>query len=132
MAIIQFHVLAPDASAAQLAEAYQRALDILVRHEKLTAGSVVHTPHVVLPSDVIEELEATYLQDRQVSAKDEGAAVQRYDIEVAGARSLNSLAMGLSRILTPRVQLPTDPVALEQQDQFETPALYPWTVEVFR
>lgn len=72
------------------------------------------------------------MQDRQVSAEEEGAALQRYDIEVEGARSLNSLAMGLSRILTPRAQLPSDPVALEQQDQFETPALYPWTVEVFR
>ena len=132
MAIIQSHVLAPDASAEKLAEAYQRAIDILVRREKLTAGNVVYTPHVALPSEVTEELEATYVQDRQVSAEEEGAALQRYDIEVEGARSLNSLAMGLSRILTPRAQLPSDPVALEQQDQFETPALYPWTVEVFR
>lgn len=132
MAIIQFHVLAPDASATQLAEAYQRALDILVRREKLTTGSVVHTPHVALPGDVVSELESTYLQDRQVSAEEDGAAIQRYDIEVEGARSLNSLAMGLSRILAPRAQLPADPVALEQQDQFESPALYPWTVEVFR
>ena len=40
--------------------------------------------------------------------------------------------MGLSRILTPKAELPRDPVALEQQDRFEVPALFPWTVTILR
>ena len=53
-------------------------------------------------------------------------------MEAEGADSVNRLAMGLSRILTPKANLPRDPVALEDQDRFETPSIYPWTVEVLR
>lgn len=62
----------------------------------------------------------------------DGAETHRYRIDVEGAESLNSLAMGLSRILTPKAELPRDPVMLEDQDRFEAPSIYPWTVEVFR
>ena len=60
------------------------------------------------------------------------AEVFRYSITPEGADSLNRLAMGLSRILTPKADLPRDPVLLEDQDRFESPSIYPWTVEVFR
>ena len=56
----------------------------------------------------------------------------RYSITPEGADSLNRLAMGLSRILTPKVDLPNDPVMLEDQDRFEAASIYPWTVEVLR
>ena len=78
------------------------------------------------------QLAATYETDRGISAEEDGAEVHRYVIEAEGASSYNSLAMGLSRILTPKAQLPDDPAALEQQDRFEVPALYPWMVEVLR
>ena len=45
---------------------------------------------------------------------------------------MNQLAMGLSRVLTPKAELPNDPVALERQMDFELPAVYPWAAEVLR
>ena len=58
--------------------------------------------------------------------------MQRYLISAEGASSMNQLAMGLSRVLTPKAELPNDPVALERQMDFELPAVYPWAAEVLR
>ena len=58
--------------------------------------------------------------------------MDRFAIQAEGASSYNALAMGLSRILTPKADLPRDPVLLQQQDRFEEAAIYPWTVEVLR
>ena len=46
--------------------------------------------------------------------------------------SVNQLAMRLSRILTPAVNLPPDRVLLENELDFEVPAIYPWIVQAER
>lgn len=129
MSVIQFDVLVPPAAAGEVRDAFQRALDILVRREMLASGTVV-MQRVRIDDSVRAELAETYERDRGEPA--EGAETHRYRIDVEGAESLNSLAMGLSRILTPKAELPRDPVMLEDQDRFEAPSIYPWTVEVFR
>ncbi|AIL97184.1 hypothetical protein [Corynebacterium ureicelerivorans] len=129
MSVIQFDVLVPPAAAGEVRDAFQRALDILVRREMLASGTVA-MQRVRIDDSVRAELAETYERDRGEPA--EGAETHRYRIDVEGAESLNSLAMGLSRILTPKAELPRDPVMLEDQDRFEAPSIYPWTVEVFR
>lgn len=129
MSVIQFDVLVPPAAAGEVRDAFQRALDILVRREMLASGTVA-MQRVRIDDSVRVELAETYERDRGEPA--DGAETHRYRIDVEGADSLNSLAMGLSRILTPKAQLPRDPVMLEDQDRFEAPSIYPWTVEVFR
>ncbi len=129
MSVIQFDVLVPPAAAGDVRDAFQRALDILVRREMLASGTVA-TQRVRIDDSVRAELAETYERDRGEPA--DGAETHRYRIDVEGAESLNSLAMGLSRILTPKAELPRDPVMLEDQDRFEAPSIYPWTVEVFR
>ena len=129
MSVIQFDVLVPSAAAGEVRDAFQRALDILVRREMLASGTVA-MQRVRIDDSVRAELAETYERDRGEPA--EGAETHRYRIDVEGADSLNSLAMGLSRILTPKAELPRDPVMLEDQDRFEAPSIYPWTVEVFR
>lgn len=129
MSVIQFDVLVPPATAGEVRDAFQRALDILVRREMLASGTVA-MQRVRIDDSVRAELAETYERDRGEPA--EGAETHRYRIDVEGAESLNSLAMGLSRILTPKAELPRDPVMLEDQDRFEAPSIYPWTVEVFR
>lgn len=129
MSVIQFDVLVPTAAAGEVRDAFQRALDILVRREMLASGTVA-MQRVPLDDSVRAELAETYERDRGEPAV--GAETHRYRIDVEGAESLNSLAMGLSRILTPKAELPRDPVMLEDQDRFEAPSIYPWTVEVFR
>ena len=129
MSVIQFDVLVPPAAAGEVRDAFQRALDILVRREMLASGTVA-MQRVRIDDSVRAELAETYERDRGEPA--EGAETHRYRIDVEGAESLNSLAMGLSRILTPKAGLPRDPVMLEDQDRFEAPSIYPWTVEVFR
>lgn len=129
MSVIQFDVLVPPAAAGDVRDAFQRALDILVRREMLASGTVA-MQRVRIDDSVRAELAETYERDRGEPA--DGAETHRYRIDVEGAESLNSLAMGLSRILTPKAELPRDPVMLEDQDRFEAPSIYPWTVEVFR
>ena len=129
MSVIQFDVLVPPAAAGEVRDAFQRALDILVRREMLASG-IVAMQRVRIDDSVRAELAETYERDRGEPA--DGAETHRYRIDVEGAESLNSLAMGLSRILTPKAELPRDPVMLEDQDRFEAPSIYPWTVEVFR
>ncbi|MET3944011.1 hypothetical protein [Corynebacterium mucifaciens] len=129
MSMIQFDVLVPPAAAGEVRDAFQRALDILVRREMLASGTVA-MQRVRIDDSVRAELAETYERDRGEPA--DGAETHRYRIDVEGAESLNSLAMGLSRILTPKAELPRDPVMLEDQDRFEAPSIYPWTVEVFR
>lgn len=132
MPTIQFDVLVPPAYAGEIAEAFQRALDILVRREKLSSASLEAQGPVLLDAHVTAELARTYESDRGFTADEEGAEVHRYLIQAEGVDSYNRLAMGLSRILTPKADLPRDPVALEQQDRFELPALFPWTVTILR
>ena len=129
MSVIQFDVLVPPAAAGEVRDAFQRALDILVRREMLASGTVA-MQRVRIDDSVRAELAETYERDRGEPA--DGAETHRYRSDVEGAESLNSLAMGLSRILTPKAELPRDPVMLEDQDRFEAPSIYPWTVEVFR
>ncbi|MHC2848695.1 hypothetical protein ACUXOC_000117 [Corynebacterium mucifaciens] len=129
MSVIQFDVLVPPAAAGDVRDAFQRALDILVRRQMLASGTVA-MQRVRIDDSVRAELAETYERDRGEPA--DGAETHRYRIDVEGAESLNSLAMGLSRILTPKAELPRDPVMLEDQDRFEAPSIYPWTVEVFR
>lgn len=129
MSMIQFDVLVPPAAAGEVRDAFQRALDILVRRQMLASGTVA-MQRVRIDDSVRAELAETYERDRGEPA--DGAETHRYRIDVEGAESLNSLAMGLSRILTPKAELPRDPVMLEDQDRFEAPSIYPWTVEVFR
>ncbi|MCT2337871.1 hypothetical protein [Corynebacterium sp. p3-SID1056] len=132
MPTIQFDVLVPPAYAGEIAEAFQRALDILVRREKLSSASLEAQGPVLLDAHVTAEFARTYESDRGFTADEEGAEVHRYLIQAEGVDSYNRLAMGLSRILTPKADLPRDPVALEQQDRFELPALFPWTVTILR
>lgn len=129
MSVIQFDVLVPPAAAGEVRNAFQRALDILARRDMLASGTVA-MQRVRIDDSVRAELAETYERDRGEPA--DGAETHRYRIDVEGAESLNSLAMGLSRILTPKAELQRDPVMLEDQDRFEAPSIYPWTVEVFR
>lgn len=131
MPTIQFDVLVPDdAAGKRVEEAFASAVEILVRHERLTSGSVTRVAEPDVPEETTAQLRRVYEEERGVEPGD--AAVQRYLIESEGAGSVNQLAMGLSRVLTPKAELPKDPVALERQMDFELPAVYPWAVEVLR
>lgn len=131
MPTIQFDVLVPDdAAGKQVEDAFARAVEILVRHERLTSGSVTRDTSPEVREDTKAQLRHAYVAERGEEPGD--AVVQRYLITAAGASSMNQLAMGLSRVLTPKAELSQDPVALERQMDFELPAVYPWAVEVLR
>lgn len=132
MPTIRFDVLCPPPAAAEIGLAFQRALDILVKRGRLVSGSARSEGIALVDAPVAAQLASTYEQNRGSDPDEDGAQVHRFSIEAEGASSYNSLAMGLSRILTPKADLPRDPVLLEQQDRFEEPAIYPWTVEVLR
>lgn len=131
MPTIQFDVIVPDdAAGKQVEEAFSRAVEILVRHERLTSGSVERDKDPNVHEDMVAQFRRAFEEERGEEPGD--AIVQRYLISAEGASSMNQLAMGLSRVLTPKAELPNDPVALERQMDFELPAVYPWAVEVLR
>ena len=129
---IQFDVFVPSAHAGEIGDAFQRALDILVRRGKLSAASLEAQGSVLLDAPVLAVFTRAYEEERGTDPAADGAEVHRYLISAEGVDSYNRLAMGLSRILTPKADLPRDPVALEQQDRFEVPALFPWMVTILR
>lgn len=132
MPVIQFDVLVPDAAAGEVEAAFGRALEILVRRGLLDSAGVDREDSPEVATSVRAQLAAVYADDRGEDPEDAGARVHRYLVTADGAASYNQLAMGLSRILTPKAELPLDPVALEQQDRFEQPSIYPWAVEILR
>lgn len=131
MPTIQFDVLVPQTNAQEVQDSFQSALDILVDREKLGSGSCTHESAPEVSADVEEQLRQTY-RDEHEERDLEDATVHRYNIEATGASSLNQLAMGLSRVLTPSARLVRDPAALQRETEFEVPAIYPWTVEILR
>ena len=131
MPTIQFDVLVPDdAAGKQVEDAFASAVEILVRHERLTSGEVTRDVAPEVREDTLAQLRQAFEEERGEEPGD--AIAQRYLITAEGASSMNQLAMGLSRVLTPKAELPKDPVALERQLDFELPAVYPWAVEVLR
>ena len=94
MSVIQFDVLVPPAAAGEVNDAFQRALDILVRREMLSSGTV-GMQRVLIDDSVRAQLAETYERDRGESPDD--AEVHRYRIEVDGADSLNGLAILANR-----------------------------------
>lgn len=130
--IIQFDVLVPDSAAPQVAASFQSALDVLVRRGMLTSGEVEHAEPPLLDASTTAQLHEVYRADRGGDPEAEGARVHRFLITAGGVDSYNKLAMGLSRVLTPKAVLPKDPAALMQQERFEVASIYPWMVEVRR
>ncbi|GAB3080801.1 hypothetical protein [Corynebacterium aquatimens] len=131
MPIIQFDVLvSDDAAGRQVEEAFARAVGILVEKQMLIDGRVTRDSSPTVEADVVAQLREVYERDR--GEDPDNARVHRYLIEADGASSYNQLAMGLSRILTPKAELPNDPVQLERQETFEQPSIFPWTVEIIR
>lgn len=133
MPSIQFDILIPDqpeSVAGELADAFRRAVEILEKHGKLTDGAVAHTPGQQCDDFTVDQLRTVYGEERDDNP--DNASMHRIVITAKNVRSFNQLAMGLSRILTPKAQLPPDPIALERETDFELPSLYPWTVEILR
>ena len=132
MPTIQFDVLVPDPAAPEVAAAFQRALDILVRRGMLTSGTANHAEPPLPDGSTLAQLKEVYRADRGTDPDTDGARVHRFLIDAGGADSYNRLAMGLSRVLTPKAELPRDPAALMLQERFEVASIYPWTVEIRR
>ena len=128
MPSIQFDVLIPDANACTLYGAFATACRRLVDHGCVRHAAVRTSARPVIAADVEEVLRHT-----PGLSVEQGAHMRRYDVEIVDAQgSLNELAMGLSRLLTPQANLPADPLALLDENRFELPASYPWWVEVRR
>ncbi len=126
MPAIQFDVLIPDSAALRLQEVFEGAMKKLVDAGKLTSADVTHHHDPVLHEGIEDGLR----EDRDDL---HDAQVHRYVIRVEGQTgSMNQLAMVLSRFLTPQADLPQDALLLEQEQNYEVDAIYPWAVEIRR
>lgn len=151
MPTIHFECLMPADAAAIFPSRIDALSALLLRDAKITEAEVEHTADVSIDPRTLAQLKATYLADRgedlgvelhQVHAIEdldldehalallEGLGVHRFSIRVAPTGSLSELAMTYSRLLTPAADLPADRMALENEEAFEQPALYPWLVRL--
>lgn len=134
MPIIRFDVLIPDAHSkapTQVHDAFDLALKILVEKDRLSTATLTQSLSENVPDDVVAELADVY--ERERGEEPGPATMHRYEVDAAAEGiSYNELAMSLSRIFTPKAQLPGDRVAEERQEDFEQASIYPWLVEIAR
>ncbi len=153
MPIIHFDCLLPNEYVLAVQKAFDRLSVLLQRDAKVES---VSTTHIAAPSDFTTELVAQLrkiyedeyhdlLEQVDDQADDDCDQYRRLGVfapkslkphrfaivaENVGG-SINQLAMLYSRILTPPAQLPADAITLEQAEQFEIPARFPWAVHVY-
>lgn len=127
MSKIVFHCLVKPAESEALAEAFRAKLSEFDRGGRISDVDV-SLASADTDAQLVEQWERENpkepLEDRKV---------YRYvlSFEQHGG-SLNELAMDLSELLTPRAELPPDPVLREFDEMLESVATYPWNVAVFR
>lgn len=132
MPIIQFDVLVPDEQSEKVRGVFQTAVDKLVQAGRMTSANVELVTNPKLPEGLADQLRQVY-RDEHDGQDLEFASVYRYPIAVEGLNgSINQLAMVLSRLLTPHAELPQDYVLLENEKDYELPAIFPWTLEILR
>ena len=133
MATITFDVYMPAEKTRELRSAFLRTARDLPGVAD-TRVSVNILPDPELPAEVVDQLVATYRPTETADEKvEDQPGVTRFVISAPDfTGSVNQLAMRLSRILTPAVNLPPDRVLLENELDFEVPAIYPWIVQAER
>lgn len=139
----------PDSEVNSVKAAFEQLSELLTRDAVAAALTVTH---IIKPADMsvdlISQLQQIYLEENKDLLDQAGDDTDRYDdlgvfppeslvphrfaVTAQGVQgSVNQLAMMYSRILTPPANLPSDPVVLENAEEFEVPARYPWTVQVY-
>ncbi|WP_297190696.1 hypothetical protein [uncultured Corynebacterium sp.] len=129
MATITFDVYMPAGHTRALRSAFlQTARDLPGVADSRVSVNILPDP--ALPQEVVDQLAATY---RPVGEDAGEVGVTRFVISAPDlTSSVNQLAMRLSRLLTPAVNLPADRVLLDNELDFEVPAIFPWMVQVER
>ncbi|MDT9409134.1 hypothetical protein [Corynebacterium rouxii] len=137
---IVFDCLIDEPAARHLIERIDALTALLVRDNVVRTAHVNHQPQSPQPDSVREELTATYLRDRGAETADElsddvvaldALSLQRFTIVIDGLNgSLNETAMTYSRLLTPAARLSNNALELTDEQRYEVPAAYPWTVFV--
>ncbi len=138
MPTIHFVCLVDDEHAAPLAGRFEQVAQLLVRDGKMSSFTVTHDENPQVAPEVDAQLRLTYTTDRdhdvdEVAEITGGMRPHGYRIGVEGVQgSVNQIAMILSRVLTPAADLPADGVQLHREEDFEQPATFPWTVQIYR
>lgn len=127
MSKIVFHCLVKPTESEALAEAFRTKLSEFDR-----AGRVSDVDVSVASADTDAQLVEQWERENPKEPLGE-RKVFRYLLSFdQHGGSLNELAMDLSELLTPRAELPPDPVLREFDEMLESVATYPWNVAVFR
>lgn len=127
MSTIVFNCLVKPEEAGKLAEAFSAKLSEFAR-----AGRVEDVQVQLEEGLADEQLVSQWAQENPDESL-EDRQVFKYVLRLQPlGGSLNELAMDLSELLTPRADLPPDPVLREFDEMLETVATYPWNVAVFR
>ncbi|MEJ5927392.1 hypothetical protein WG915_02040 [Corynebacterium sp. H128] len=112
---IIFDVLVPESEITSLLARFEKLASTM----KLTA---LLDGEAVVAAEVAEQLRA------QVEGDADDYRMARYVVHAPN--NLNHTAMTFARLLTPHADLPAEPALLENEQEFEIAADYPWVVEI--
>lgn len=112
---IVFDALVPEVDIASLTQRFEQLAEAM----QLT---VTVTDKVSIDNEVERQLR------EQVEDDPRERHIARFSIHATS--NLNHTAMTFARLLTPHVDLPPEPTLLENEEAFEVPADYPWTVVI--
>ncbi|MDO4685157.1 MAG: hypothetical protein Q4A92_01300 [Corynebacterium sp.] len=125
---ICFHVLVPDAEVTNLGLRFQQLSKKLIDAAVATDFSIRHCAVECQEEDQLRQVYRDEHDDQDLA----NASVYCFEITPTGLqRSLNETAMTFARLLTPPVELPSEAAFLDNEQAYEVPATYPWTVYVY-
>ncbi|MDO4762076.1 MAG: hypothetical protein Q4A31_09180 [Corynebacterium sp.] len=145
---IVFECLVPPQIAEPVNQRFKQLGDLLVRDGKVEQATLRVESPAQFDQFVLDQLQHAYVTEHKQEfelAEDVPGKLEecglvdvetliptRLSVAVTGVHtSMNQLAMHYSRILTPPAQLPCDAVELMKEEQFEVPALCPWSVAIY-
>lgn len=147
MAFITFDFLAPIAAHTLVHQRFTALTALLLRDAHAAKLEVTLEENPQLPEEIVQQLQQSYRSEHEEAfdAADDDETLlahhgvypleqllpARIVIEVVEPKaSVNQLAMLYARILTPPAALPNSALETLEEQRYEVPATFPWSVAV--
>ncbi|MCS4536256.1 hypothetical protein [Corynebacterium sp. HS2168-gen11] len=147
MAFITFDFLAPSVAHTLVQQRFDALTTLLLRDAHAAKLEVTLEQSPQFPGEVVQQLQQSYRSEHEdaFDAADDDETLlahhgvypleqllpARIVIEVVEPKaSVNQLAMLYARILTPPATLPNSAIETMEEQRYEVPATFPWSVAV--
>ncbi|QDZ42857.1 hypothetical protein [Corynebacterium sp. sy039] len=146
MPVIHFDCLCAPEHVESIKKQLDKLNELIIRDKKVESVVVNAAENTAIDHMIEQELRRVFIRERSDGSDSsddvqdtagelhkiaENRRIYRFSIHLSGVvGSINALTMLYARIFTPAAQLPNDRIQLEQENQLEQAALFPWTVTI--